>query len=375
MCQWYTDAKDAFLEIPDIKQIAEAYSELYDNSAVGQVLPSEAIWRYILKPRMEAYKSSVKMFEFDRKAGRFVAEVDIPVEASDIIKYVAYGTQPKPASRTSTKLTSAMEYFTDAMAKTFDGRATIVEGKHFVTFDGLHYSAHGQCSYLLARDFADGNFTVIMKSGDELSYVVRIDTNTIEINTAKKTITLNDVQVESPLYVDEITITRDEDKIEINDPSTLRFTYHLDREVATLDLRVWYFGKTAGLLGNYNREPRDDMVTPAGLKVDDEQVLLRNWETMRGCRSKTMLFRELVKDTSDEYKMCEKFFKDEDSPMASGFWLPSTEKYFDLCLRVAQSSIHKTDAMCRVATAYLLEVKHWDVSDLIGARLPNECRE
>jgi len=117
------------------------------------------------------------------------------------------------------------------------------------------------------------------------------------------------------------------------------------------------------------------MRSPDGAKVDDEQVLLRKWETMRGCRSKTMVFRNLVKEATEEYIMCEKMFKDEESPMASGFWLPSTDKYFDLCLRAAHDAVHKTNAICKIAAAYLLEVKHWDVSDLIGARLPNECRK
>jgi len=271
-----------------------------------------------------------------------------------------------------------MDTISDALHKSFDGRATIVDGKHFVTFDGLHFSAQGECSYLLARDFVDGNFSVLMKSGGGLSYVVQIDEYFIEIDTVKRAVTVNDEPVELPLKLgDNILIVRafDEDTIKIQDTRTLLFTAFLDRSVATLDLRVWYFGKTAGLFGNYNREPSDDMAGPTGALVQDEQNFLRKWETVRGCRSKTMLFKQQAKSDSDEHQLCHKFFKDENSPLASGFWLQSTEKYFDLCLRAAHHAIHKTDAVCRVATAYLLEVQHWDVTDLIGSRLPNECRK
>lgn len=39
----------------------------------------------------------------------------------------------------------------------------IIGHQHFVTFDGTIYSATGDCTYLLARDFVDGNFTVLLK--------------------------------------------------------------------------------------------------------------------------------------------------------------------------------------------------------------------
>ena len=37
-----------------------------------------------------------------------------------------------------------------------------VRGDHFTTFDGGEFDFSRKCSYILARDFVDGNFSVIM---------------------------------------------------------------------------------------------------------------------------------------------------------------------------------------------------------------------
>lgn len=37
-----------------------------------------------------------------------------------------------------------------------------VHGRHFTTFDGQEFDFSGRCSYVLARDYVDGNFSIIM---------------------------------------------------------------------------------------------------------------------------------------------------------------------------------------------------------------------
>lgn len=37
----------------------------------------------------------------------------------------------------------------------------VVEGGHFFTFDGKSFSMPGDCSYILAQDILDGNFSVV----------------------------------------------------------------------------------------------------------------------------------------------------------------------------------------------------------------------
>lgn len=42
----------------------------------------------------------------------------------------------------------------------------IVNGQHVFTFDGRHLTFPGNCRYVLAHDFVDRNFTVLMQMAD-----------------------------------------------------------------------------------------------------------------------------------------------------------------------------------------------------------------
>lgn len=50
----------------------------------------------------------------------------------------------------------------------------ITDGGHFFTFDGNHFSVPGDCTYVLAQDVQDGNFSVVanFNKGNLLSVTV-----------------------------------------------------------------------------------------------------------------------------------------------------------------------------------------------------------
>ncbi|ESP00735.1 hypothetical protein LOTGIDRAFT_112525, partial [Lottia gigantea] len=60
---------------------------------------------------------------------------------------------------------------------------------HFVTFDQRHFDFAGRCSYVLARDMVDDNFTVVLnfdKNSEPKSIVVLLKGLTVEVNNENK---------------------------------------------------------------------------------------------------------------------------------------------------------------------------------------------
>ena len=58
-----------------------------------------------------------------------------------------------------------------------------VRGNHFTTFDGEEFDFSGKCSYILARDFVDGNFSVIMNylGNNKKQLVITTASQTLQI--------------------------------------------------------------------------------------------------------------------------------------------------------------------------------------------------
>lgn len=61
----------------------------------------------------------------------------------------------------------------------------IIGGKYFITFDKRHYAFQGSCTYLLANDFVDHNFTLLM------SYDEQTENNELVIVLEKAIIRVN----------------------------------------------------------------------------------------------------------------------------------------------------------------------------------------
>lgn len=59
----------------------------------------------------------------------------------------------------------------------------IVRSRHIFTFDKKHYAFQGSCSFVLAQDFLDGNFSVVanLDNGILKSITINDRTDTVEL--------------------------------------------------------------------------------------------------------------------------------------------------------------------------------------------------
>ena len=56
-----------------------------------------------------------------------------------------------------------------------------IEGDKVTTFDGLTYDLTGTCTYVLAKDFVDGNFSIALKRDPETSLIIMADKTSVEL--------------------------------------------------------------------------------------------------------------------------------------------------------------------------------------------------
>ncbi|KAK8756498.1 hypothetical protein V5799_000800, partial [Amblyomma americanum] len=426
-----SDGMDAIMENPDYKAMESMIAELYEP---GKYEGNYDFWKNLKASLQSSYKTSdlAVVREADRKNGKYIVDFNLPTDLDSIRQnwheWLAEDDDDSRPKEGMDLEPDMFGYLTSMFQRKwmppFDGEAMIIGHQHFITFDGTMYSATGDCTYLLARDFVDGNFTVLLKYYPEnsrvpgrvaKSMIVQLGQSYIEIFPDDGSVFLNGQAVDLPLILEEgeVIARRVDDVITVEDEKALRVSCHLYYDVCTVKINGWYFGNTAGLLGTYNNEPGDDLMKPRGQVTSNVAQFMKKWEASRGCKAPVKVLSEQAAVDSEGYKMCETYFKDDDSPLAEGFWqrqmTPDTqqlrarlphrdqsahavwwwagswhtgsgadtaeareqpEPYFDLCLRhMAMPGIEPRQAICNVSMAYLMQLKKYAIT----ARLPPEC--
>nr|BAL42280.1 Vitellogenin-B [Haemaphysalis longicornis] len=383
-----SDAMDAIKENPDYKAIQQTISELYEP---GKYEGNTDFWKNLKTSMQGSFKTQPLAIwrEADHQNGKYIVDFHLPADLDSMRQnwhaWLAEDDEHRRPKKDVDEDPDMVGYLSSMLQRKwmppFDGQAMIIGNEHFVTFDGTMYSASGDCTYLLARDFVDGNFTVLLKYHPNSprvhgrvpkSIIIQLGQSYIEIYPDDASVFLNGQDVDLPLILEdgEVIARRVDDVITVEDEKALRVSCHLYYGVCTVKVNGWYFGNTAGLLGTFNNERSDDLMKPKGQVTSNVAQFLKKWETSRGCKAPVNVLKEQAPIDSEGYKLCEKYFKDDDSPLAEGFWQESPAPFFDLCLRhMALPNIDPRQAICNVSMAYLMQLEKYS----IVPSLPSEC--
>ncbi|KAF8784743.1 Apolipophorins like protein [Argiope bruennichi] len=254
----------------------------------------------------------------------------------------------------------------------YEAQAMLVGNHHFVTFDKVFYDFAGECTYLLSRDFEDGNFTFALKpsAGEKgPSILALINDKSIEVNSGDQIISVDDNAVELPYLTKEFTVSRSGSTVIIDDKHGVKVKCNLVYQICTFSITGWYFGKTAGLLGTYNYEPSDEFKRPKGQVANSPSVLAKSFELKKGCKSNNLVPEVKIKENSDYYKLCKEHFESTSSPLSACFYEVKPEEYFQLCLRHLARASDPAKSLCNIAAAYVMECER----NYIELNLPSKC--
>ncbi|KAL0277818.1 UNVERIFIED_CONTAM: hypothetical protein PYX00_004970 [Menopon gallinae] len=248
----------------------------------------------------------------------------------------------------------------------YDGYAMILRSHHFFTFDKRHYAFQGSCSYVLAQDFLDGNFSVVanLDNGMLKSITVNDHTDSVEL-FSDNTVTVNGKHGDYPFDVNDMSGWVRFGAINFNHKAGIKIRKILKQDLITIKVSGFYFWRTRGLLGTINNEHYDDFMLPDGHISNDAAEFVNSYRVRDACPPAAEM-----KGPGAHTPECDKFFGGS-STMRIAFNFLKPDIYREACdQHVAVAPGDKTEAACEIVAAYVMALKK---ADYLLASLPIEC--
>ncbi|KAI8425854.1 hypothetical protein MSG28_011618 [Choristoneura fumiferana] len=146
-------------------------------------------------------------------------------------------------------------------------RAVVVNGQHIFTFDGRHLTFPGTCRYVLAHDYVDRNFTLILQlqNGNPKALILENkDGMTIELKENGQVVLNGQAHGFPVLEKEAFAFRQANGRIGVGSNYGVMALCTSKLEVCYFEVSGFYLGKLRGLLGDGNNEPYDDFRLPNG---------------------------------------------------------------------------------------------------------------
>ena len=232
----------------------------------------------------------------------------------------------------------------------FTLHAEIGDGSHIFTFDGRHMTFPGKCSYILARDFVNGNFSIVanLANGKMKSISLTDKSGHLEV-TSDGVLQSGSKAVEYPTHLTTLHAWRGYHTVSLLTEYGASVECTEDLTTCHFEVSGFYSGKTRGLLGNGNNEPYDDYLLPNG-KITEKTAELGNaYRTRKDCPAVTASGDEHPKSHSNEF--CSQYFGRESS-LRLCFLFVNPTNYREACEHATHGAGDAQHAACSIATTY-----------------------
>lgn len=297
-----------------------------------------------------------------------------------------------------------LEYYTNPYVwlPPFKARSLLIGSRHYITFDKRFISLNhkyafiennqkpDQCSYVLANDFVDYNFTLTQEPSiaifnDKLlstrKLAIVTDGNIIDVDLIGATVRVNrNSTTVLPVQIGDTIIYRDWDILVIKSTNGFELNCNLQFDFCWFEVSGWYYGKTAGIMGTVNNEIYDEFLTSNHLITKDTIEFRQSWALQHGGQL------EKCKHDSDNdnnpisnelLNICDTYFRSKISPFANCFATVDSLPFYDMCLDMGSNSItnfthidHPAQkGACAVALAYMESCS----DENLPLRVPDIC--
>lgn len=234
----------------------------------------------------------------------------------------------------------------------FKAHAIIIGSENFISFNKRHFSFPTRCSYLLAKDFVNNEFALILDYDpvkQSRSIVLLVDDETISVDLVQDSITISSNEsVVLPVDLKCAYVYYEFGVVSIIGKRGFTLECNLKHDICTLFLEGWFFGKTAGLLGTMDNEPYNDFLSSDGKIHSDINKFVESWCIDFGCLpNKAIGYLKEPVDPEVE-ATCNMFFADKSSEFSVCFTVIDPAAFNDIC----KYSTDNEDSVCSAAVAY-----------------------
>lgn len=243
----------------------------------------------------------------------------------------------------------------------------ISDGSHIFTFDGRHMTFPGKCSYILARDFVEGNFSVVANLADgKLKSITLTDkSGYIDVNS-ESGFTTGTKAADFPYHQGTLHAWRDYHTVSLL--TEYGAQVECSEDLTTCHIRVsgFYSGKTRGLLGNGNSEPYDDYLLPNGKITESTSELGNAYRTRKDCEAVATSGDSHPKSHSNEF--CSQYFGRESS-LRLCFLFVNPSNFREACEHATHATGDAQQSACSIATTYASRCRQ----EHIPVSIPKAC--
>lgn len=334
--KYYNDLQN---EVKDIIKMAQPMEKLVKRIQSGEPM-SKVMRPYIQLANRKYNKYMIKSQKLAQQIKRAVCSYDkifcnrlmtsmkvnkmvFDKYANKVISTLMFAKVQSDRSMRQTRvmLSNLGQKSSTLAAPTYQAVAMVFGKSHVITFDQKYYDfidyKQPECTYVLARDFTDGKFTIMSQKN---TIIVKTPGMTVKISGDGTTKTLigSEETKSLPVKSESGVCMRYGDFIKCYFmQQKFKVTVDLKHFAAVIGLSGWHHGKTQGILGTNNRESYDEFKMPNGKVTSDVYELANAYEVTQS--PKCIAQRQKVTAPACNKKpsaRCEELFASKDSQYA-----------------------------------------------------------
>lgn len=367
----------------------------------------------------DKYREAKTYFVFDPDVGLMKLEQKLPMAwhafnetpiFEEIAEFKLVGKAFRLFNGVNVSLVNPFEqlqYYTNPYTwlPPFKSRSILVGSRYYITFDKQIISLNrhkyaiiedqddkpDQCSYLLAHDFVDSNFTLIQEPATNLyrgqflatrKLALVADKNVFDVDMVSASIRINRNETTTlPIQIGDTVIYRDTDILVVRSNNGFELNCNLQFDICWFELSGWYYGKTAGLLGTMNNEIFDDSLASNHVNAQDPITFKNSWAlnkcSVQGDEEDATPRVEPASVSNELLNICDTFFRSKISQFANCFAVVDSLPFYQMCLDMGANSISNFSegnhpaqkGSCAVALAYIETCS----DENVPLRVPDVC--